>query len=231
MVNISDMSGNTPLHIAIENGNLNCVVYLLDKRANTNLKNNEMHAPIYFCILHKQSEILDAMLSHSTNKCDVHLEGEYGETPLHYCAFTDNLECAQVLIKHKAAICRPCKNGFFPVHIAAQNCSNRVLEFLLDVGSKRGCSKLRMLSFVDGDNNKPLHASVQFSNIGAVRLCLDNGASIEEVIEIDNSTPLHIACAQGSMEILQLMYDKQTDLFMEVVHAQGKNISKNFSYL
>jgi hypothetical protein len=47
-----------------------------------------------------------------------------------------------------------------------------------------------MLSYVDGDNNKPLHAAVQFSNIGAVRLCLDNGASIEEVIEIDNSTPV-----------------------------------------
>ncbi len=86
-------------------------------------------------------------------------------------------------------------NGFFPVHTAAQNCANKVLEFLIAEGFKMGCNKLKMLSFVDGDNNKPLHAAVQFSNIGAVRLCLDNGARIDDVIDIDNSTPLHIACA------------------------------------
>lgn len=158
------------------------------------------------------------MLSHVRN-IDIHLGGENGSTALHYCAYFDNLECAKVLIKHKANFCKPCNNGFFPVHTAAQRCSNKVLECLIAEGGRMGCSKLKMLSFVDGDNNKPLHAAIQFGNIGAVKLCLDNGASIEEVIEIDNSTPVHIACSQGSLEILRQMSDKQPDTFLEVIHA------------
>lgn len=223
MINVADPIGNTPLHVAIERGQKDCVLFLMDKGADSNRKNKDHHAPIHYCVMQNQPELLEILLSHPSKSVDIHLGGENGSTALHYCAFIDNLECAQVLINHKANFCRPCQNGFFPVHTAAQNCSNRVLEFLLAEGTKQGCSKLRMLSFVDGDNNKPLHAAVQFSNLGAVKLCLDNGASIEEVIEIDNSTPLHIACAQGSLEILKLMYEKQTDTFQEVVHAQGKN--------
>jgi transient receptor potential cation channel subfamily A protein 1 len=224
MIDLADQQGNTPLHIAIERSQKESLEFLLDKGANAAILNKDSQAPIHYCIVNEKPEMLDILLSHPANKVDIHLGGENGGTALHYCAFNDNLECAMILLKHKANLCRPCDNGFFPVHMAAQNCANKVLEFLIAEGFKKGCSKLKMLSFVDGDHNKPLHAAVQFSNIGAVRLCLDNGASIDEVIDIDNSTPLHIACAQGSMDIVQLMYEKQTDIFLEVVHAQGKVI-------
>jgi ankyrin repeat protein len=221
MLNFPDQHGNTPLHIAIETSQKECLEFLLEKGADTDVLNKESHAPIHFCVVHEKPLMLDALLSHPSKRVNLHLGGENGGTALHYCSFNDNLECAMVLLKHKAKLCKPCDNGFFPVHMAAQNCANKVLEFLIAEGFERGCNKLKMLSFVDGDNNKPLHAAVQFSNIGAVRLCLDNGASIDDVIDIDNSTPLHIACAQGSMDIVQLMYEKQTDIFMEVIHAQG----------
>lgn len=218
MLNTQDLSGNTPLHIAIEKGLNDCVLYLLNKGADPSIKNKDMHASIHQCVISNRPDILDLLLSHE-NRCDVHLGGENGGTALHTCAYLDNLECAKVLVKHKSNLCKPCSNGFFPIHVAAQRCSNKVLEFLIGEGCKIGCNKLRMLSFVDGDNNKPLHAAVQFGNIGAVKLCLENGATIDEIIEIDKSTPVHIACAQGSFEILRLMAQTQPDLFMEVVHA------------
>jgi hypothetical protein len=69
-----------------------------------------------------------------------------------------------------------------------------------------GCNKL--LNFVDGDFNKPLHAAVQFGtvkkifnnqnlvffsfdkkyigNLEAVKLCLKHGSHINEISEKDN---------------------------------------------
>lgn len=86
-----------------------------------------------------------------------------------------------------------------------------------------GCPEFKMLNFIDGDLNKPLHAAVQFSNLGAVKLCLEHGSSIGELTEKDNSTAVHIASAQGSLEILNLMYEKQTELFLELLHATDVN--------
>ena len=76
-------------------------------------------------------------------------------------AFNDDLVCAQILLKNNAKLCIPCSNGFFPVHIATQNTSNKVLELLFEHGSKLGCSRLNMISYVDGDNNKPYSLSLK----------------------------------------------------------------------
>ena len=202
-----DMLGNTPLHIAIERGHLDCCRYLLDKGADTRLLNHRRHGAIHQCVLSKKPDMLDALLGHESQP-DIHLGGENGSTALHYCAYDDNVECARVLVKHGAKICMQCNNGFFAMHVAAHQCSNRVLELLIDhqIGECSLTDKtLNALSFVDGDNNKPLHAAVQFGNLGAVRLCLEKGASINEVIEIDKSTPVHMACAQGLLRIYVLV--------------------------
>ena len=53
-----------------------------------------------------------------------------------------------------------------------------------------------------------------------MRICLENGALIDEIIEIDNSTPVHVAAAQGSLEILELMLEKQPDLFSMVIQSE-----------
>ena len=80
-----------------------------------------------------------------------------------------------------------------------------------------------MLNFVDGDRNKPLHAAVQFGNIGAVKLCLEHGSSIDEISEKDQSSAVHVACAQGSLDIIHFMYEKQESLFLELLHSTDVN--------
>ena len=154
MINYQDLSGNTPLHIAIDKGNAETVLFLLNRGADWNLKNKNFAAPIHQCVLSNQAKILDLILT-DYSRIDINQGGENGGCPLHYCAYGDNLDCAQILIKHHAEICKPCNNGFYPIHIAAQNSSNKVLELLFEQGTKRGCSRLNMISYVDGDNNKP----------------------------------------------------------------------------
>lgn len=76
------------------------------------------------------------ILNHYTQP-DIHLKDKNGGTALHFCAATDNIECAEVLLRHKASISKICNNGFFPIHLAAHNCSNNVLKLLIKEGINR----------------------------------------------------------------------------------------------
>ena len=51
MINSQDSLGNTPLHIAINQGHKDCTLFLLDKGADTNIKNKSHQAPIHVCII------------------------------------------------------------------------------------------------------------------------------------------------------------------------------------
>ena len=132
----------------------NSKLFLLNKGADTTLKNKNSATPLHQCILSKQPRMLSLILKDHPD-IDVNIGGENGGAPLHYCAFNDDIESAQILLNHKAKFCQPCCNGFYPIHIAAQNSSNKVLELLFEHGSKLGCTRLNMISYVDGDNNKP----------------------------------------------------------------------------
>ena len=83
-----------------------------------------------------------------------------------------------------------------------------------------------MLSYVDADNNKPLHTAVQFGNVYAVQVCLEYGASVGEVNEANKNTAVHTACTQGSLEILRLMQQKQPKEFAE---SLSTDVSKIFN--
>lgn len=210
------------MHIAIENGHIQCCFNLLEKEVDLTIKNKDLLTPLYYCIKFSKPKILDLILN-SKPELNINVKDYNGATMLHYCAFTDNLECAKILLQHGAKICTASDNGCFPIHVAAFRCSNNVLNLLLEEGKKLGCSKEKMLKFTDADDNRPLHTAVQFCNSRAVKLCLENGSKIDEKNEIDHSTPIHVACAQGSLDILIMMLEKQPELKDNVIHMKDLN--------
>lgn len=67
-----------------------------------------------------------------------------------------------------------------------------------------------MISFYDSEGNVPLHSAVHGGDIKAVELCLKSGAKISKQ-QHDNSTPVHLACAQGATDIVKLMFKMQPE--------------------
>lgn len=65
-----------------------------------------------------------------------------------------------------------------------------------------------MISFYDSEGNVPLHSAVHGGDIKAVELCLKSGAKISTQ-QHDLSTPVHLACSQGAMDIIKLMFGMQ----------------------
>ncbi|KAL0902157.1 hypothetical protein ABMA27_000099 [Loxostege sticticalis] len=207
-LNARDNTGNTPLHVAVENEALDAVEFLLQQHVDTGVLNEKTQAPIHLATELNKVTVLQIFAKYKS-QFNVDLGGEHGRTALHFAAIHDHDLCARVLITDLGAECkRPCNNGYYPIHEAAKNASSRTMEVFLQWGESRGCTRERMISLYDNEGNVPLHSAVHGGDIKAVELCLRSGAKISTQ-QHDLSTPVHLACAQGALEIVKLMFTMQ----------------------
>ncbi|XP_050093578.1 transient receptor potential cation channel subfamily A member 1 isoform X1 [Anopheles aquasalis] len=207
-VNAQDMVGNTPLHTAVENDSLDAVEFLLKIPVATNILNEKKLAPVHLATEQNKVSALQVMGKYR-EVIDIQQGGEHGRTALHLAAIYDNEECARILISEFGACPRkPCNNGYYPIHEAAKNASSKTMEVFFQWGESKGCTREEMISFYDSEGNVPLHSAVHGGDIKAVELCLKSGAKISTQ-QHDLSTPVHLAAAQGAIEIVKLMFRMQ----------------------
>ncbi|XP_070136353.1 transient receptor potential cation channel subfamily A member 1 isoform X2 [Drosophila bipectinata] len=206
--NAKDNAGNTPLHIAVECDAYEALDYLLSIPVDTGVLNEKKQAPVHLATELNKVKSLRVMGQYR-NVIDIQQGGEHGRTALHLAAIYDHEECARILITEFDACPRkPCNNGYYPIHEAAKNASSKTMEVFFQWGEQRGCTREEMISFYDSEGNVPLHSAVHGGDIKAVELCLKSGAKISTQ-QHDLSTPVHLACAQGAIEIVKLMFEMQ----------------------
>lgn len=210
-INAQNNSGDTPLHEAVRNVQTTIIDFLLKHEADSSLLNEFHMAPIHLSIDIDSLKSLEALLKHPS--VDVRIVGEAGATPLHYCAFKDRSECTKLLLEHGAKPCAKCDHGYYPIHTAARAASAKTMEVLIKYVEALGYTRRQVLSFEDKENNTPLHSAVNSGHPEAVRVCLNCGAPVDAQQE-DKSTPLHFACAQGGLEMIEIMYELQETNFI-----------------
>ncbi|KAK4295471.1 hypothetical protein Pmani_031988 [Petrolisthes manimaculis] len=208
-VNAQDGEGRTPLHVAVEREALLAMDTLMDCGANAEVTDTNGDAPLHLAMTNNKIKSVERLVGYPT--VDLYQTDQRGRTPLHLAAMNDYAECAKLLSEaHRFTKCpnQPCSNGYHPIHIAARNASVGVLEALLQYAEKKGCVRRDMITIPDLEGNVPLHLAVHSGEIKAVELCLKNGAVISTQQD-DRSTPVHLACSQGSVNIVKLMFTVQ----------------------
>lgn len=209
-IDMKDNQGNTALHVAVINDSYETLKCLLKYDADSTLLNNDLKAPIHLATEHNKVRILEELVKHKEG-IGTTVRGRHGRTALHIAAIFDRAECIRILLSQTACCPRiACDNGYYPIHEAAKNASANALKALLDWGQSRGYAKEDMMKCYDADGNVPLHSAVHAGDIKAVKLCLESGAVISTQ-QHDLSTPVHLACAQGAMEIVKLMFESQNE--------------------
>ncbi|XP_047040389.1 transient receptor potential cation channel subfamily A member 1 isoform X3 [Helicoverpa zea] len=207
-LNAKDNFGNTPLHVAVENVALDAIEFLLQHRVDTSILNDKSQGALHLATELNRVSVLQTFTKYK-DQFNVELGGEHGRTALHFAAIHDHDICAKILITDLGAECkRACNNGYYPIHEAAKNASSRTMEVFLQWGESKGCTRESMISLYDNEGNVPLHSAVHGGDIKAVELCLKSGAKISTQ-QYDLSTPVHLACAQGALEIVKLMFTMQ----------------------
>ncbi|XP_038056878.1 transient receptor potential cation channel subfamily A member 1-like isoform X2 [Patiria miniata] len=201
-VNARDIMGDTPLHYAVRGNSQDTANSLIYAGADLTVLNDAKMAPLHLVCDLDMPDMIEALCQH--DGVDVNIPGEYGQTPLHYCAIKNTFETAKKLMFYKPRYCHRDDNGVYVIHCAATHASRDVLNMLLEKAEEAGYPRDYVLRQKDKENNTALHSAVNSGSEEAVRVCIEFGSPLD-VLQEDDSTPLHLAASQGSLPIVKLL--------------------------
>jgi ankyrin repeat protein len=144
---------------------------------------------------------------------DVNVAQGDGMTALHWAAFHDDREMAEVLLARGANIHSRTRNGgLTPLLVAAGNGNATVLEAIVKAGAD--------VQSRSSDGATALMMAAGSGNAGAVSILLDHGAEIEATDTARGQTPLMFAAAANRVEVVRLLLARG---------AQSRHTSSVFS--
>ena len=181
--NIANNEGDTPLHIACQQGSIDIIQLLLGiDRIHLHAMNAHGKMPLHVANLQAIQYLVE-------QKCYIINEKDgKGNTVLHLSTKIMNTECVKALLA--STFCDPNalnSEGDTPLHIACQQGYVEIIDLLL------------------GSEKTDLHAAIQIENSNCVKTLLASASCDPNVVNSKGDTPLHNACRQGSVEIIDLL--------------------------
>ncbi|MGH0165406.1 UNVERIFIED_CONTAM: hypothetical protein FKN15_048721 [Acipenser sinensis] len=145
---LRDSQGYTLLHWACYNGHENCVEVLLEQKACRSFEGNSF-SPLH-CAVIKNHESCASILLDTLGSGIVECRDIKGRTPLHAAAFSDSVDCVQLLLSHGAPVNTVDQSGRSAVMMAAEHGRAGAVEVLV-------MSANANLSLRDENNNTAFH--------------------------------------------------------------------------
>ena len=217
-LNLQNIDGNTPLHIAIHKKDEEILNLLLKKGANVNLTNCQGETPLHSLLAWPAHFPLIANLLLERG-ADVNIQNSLGNTPLHQAIFSlpsprlnyhEKLDImlpqeektrisyraiATFLIEKGANLNLQNRDGYAPLHIAIHEKDEEILNLLLKKGAD--------VNLKDRRANTPLHLAVIEGEITVVTTILDRIKPLDlEMRGEGEKTPLHLAVSKGHKAII-----------------------------
>ena len=224
--NIKNKDGCTPLHTACNFQCFGCLKVLLDcSRCDPNVQNGKGDAALHIVCRMKDSECkflqvllsapgVDSSIKNEAGILPLEEVDEDGCPPLHNACQYGNCALVESLLAKGADITQLSKAGNAPIHIACMNGHLKCLKVLLDCSrcdaDQRNSNEKTPLDIVWGmeDGN----TSVEFLRV-LMRCNINRARST-------GTTPLHIACKNGNIHIIQLLL-KENCNYVNVLDNHG----------
>ncbi|MBU1054781.1 MAG: ankyrin repeat domain-containing protein [Proteobacteria bacterium] len=224
-----DENGNTLLHLAAENGNIEAVALLLKHKVNLEETNHEGLTPLLSALASGQTEAASFLLS----KGATHTAIANGNSSLHYAANSGNKECvalllpgdlpvniqnfaketplhnagsrevAKYLLTQSADLNASTNDGITPLHKAACNGRQDVIDLLVD----RGANINAMATSNGIEEITPLYMAIANSQAAAAIRLIEREANWKT----DRKDGMHLfilATSKDLQDIVKLMLAK-----------------------
>eukprot|EP01124_Arcella_intermedia_P015893 TRINITY_DN22446_c0_g4_i1.p1 TRINITY_DN22446_c0_g4~~TRINITY_DN22446_c0_g4_i1.p1 ORF type:complete len:546 (+),score=134.45 TRINITY_DN22446_c0_g4_i1:234-1640(+) len=244
-INAQDNEGKSPLSLAVLNGKIIFVEYLIHARCDLNLQDILGYAPLHHATVARRLDFVELLVNAScniniqsndgqtslwwactkgepkivslllNNMADVNLSSYNGDSPIIQSVYCEKIEVVKILINAKADVNKPNKIGYYPVHYAVARNSVTEIEILLD--GKADIS-------VQGrkDKNSPLHLAVMCKDsTDMINSLLKNSANVNAQ-NLDGETPLVLAVANKNKEISKVQALLQAKADVELKSLTGE---------
>jgi ankyrin repeat protein len=191
LVNIKDVEGNAPLHIAARIGYIEQIEYLLIKGADKNLTNTQKNTPLIEAVIAEKTAAAEVLILKGAN---LNKGGILNLTPLWYAVKSMKIDIVKLLLKNGADINVKSTAGATTLNYYCSNEKHyNILKCLIENGAD--------VNTVDNFGTSPLLRAASGAALKNIDLLLDSGAIIDtaytKVIQA-----LNLAAACGSKRLL-----------------------------
>jgi cytohesin len=131
-IEVKNINGLTPLHMAVASGKTDIVVELLKNGANIETSSNDGNRPLHTAVLENLKKSVELLLLRGA---DINARGVFENTPLHIAVFENNENIIELLLSKGANINAKNIDGTTPLHLAAKNGNSDIVNLLLANGA------------------------------------------------------------------------------------------------
>lgn len=226
-VNFKDITGRTPLHVAVESKNKDMVKSILNNKiCLVNLRDKNSYSALHLAIFGKNFEIVKTLLEADCyDKCDINSRDSNKNTPLMLAISADATHIVHLLIYNGCNLNKYNSEGKKAFHMACEsNCTVDIIYFFLTTKPDFD------LNCWDRFGRTGLHYAVIGNNIKAIKMLLKTNINLNKQDD-DKETALHLAYRGNKLEIVnELLKSPSCDINLSnkagesILHmACGKN--------
>ena len=179
------------------------VKYLLDHGYRTDQPGPGGMYPLHVAIDEAHPSVVQVLIEFGAD-VNMHSKLRPHWTPLALACVGGHGQIVTSLLNAGALIETPVDNDRRPIHLACQLGKRDVTDVLIS----RGCD----LNVVDDLGQYPLHGACQCGDAVIVERLFEGGASNVNTPDIDGSTAMHMACEEGSLEVVHSLASHGSDL-------------------
>ena len=192
--------GDTPLHIAAQEGHVEVAYWILMEGADCGVANQFGDTALHHAARWNHVEVARLLLK---GGAPVNARNSLGWTPLHSAvAYSASVDMADALLDAGGDVAAGDAWGRCPIHFAASNGDARAVAMLMSRGA--------VVDSVTAEGDTPLHYAVGYGHSHVVALLLRTGANVRRR-KRGGVTALHFAAAEGHDECVQLLLEDGAD--------------------
>ncbi|XP_077294098.1 uncharacterized protein LOC143916740 [Arctopsyche grandis] len=193
--NVCDENGQTLLHWATENGEVDLCRKLLEHGADSNTGDINGFKPLHYAMKNGKEDLCKILL---TNGADAKVVDKNGQSLIHWAVGNGKTNLCRLLLEHKADSNAADANGLGPLHYGIKNGKEDVCRLLLEKGASPNAT--------DQNGQSLLHWAVAHGKFDSCKLLLVYKANLNAG-DVNGLSPLQHAVANGRLDICELLLE------------------------
>ena len=194
-INKRDMQGRTPLHLAIENGNIGVALFLIEKDADLELMDNERKKAVHYAASNGSVDLFEKIISKVS---DISQRDKKGYVPVHYAAYSGFLKIIKIIASQEG----------FDIN-AVTNWDRTPLSYATDMGHRDTVKYLLDNQFVlvnipDSLGRTALNYAAAKGYLGIVKMLVENKAD-KNLADNKGKMPADYAKENGYDEVYDFL--------------------------